>query len=281
MNRILDPAIEWAQEKYLTKDLFWGSPDLALSEVRKAILSIVNDILIATSQEIPVDLKSIAPLRRIKSIMETEISVDGILIPENGGFTIKVREDIHPFKKRFAIAHEIGHTFFFNIELDPPRREFAFQNANYWVQEEFSCRIAREILVPNSSIYSLIQNEKLSPSISALRYLSALYQVSYDVLRYRLVNDLPLWNCVIFESAFSEGMFLTKGCNISKGKSHKNFTMPKIISHEEAFHELSDVFSDTLKQSRINRTIEIENRKYQIETLLLDRDRQRILAILH
>ena len=281
MNRGLDPAIEWAQEKYLSKDLFWGSPDLALSEVRKAILSIVNDTLMVTSQEIPVDLKPIAPLRRIKSIMETEISVDGILIPENGGFIIKIREDIHPFKKRFAIAHEIGHTFFFNIELDPPRREFAFQNANYWVQEEFSCRIAREILVPNSSIFSLIQNEKLSPSISALRYLSGLYQVSYDALRYRLVNDLQLWDCVIFESNFSEGRFLTKGCNISKGKSHKNFTIPKVICFEETFHEMAEVLSDTLKQCMSNHTIEIENRKYQIETLLLDRDRQRILAILH
>jgi Zn-dependent peptidase ImmA (M78 family) len=279
-NRSLDPAIEWAQKKYLSKDLFWGSPDLALREVRNAILLIVSDLIKHTNQEIPVDLKPIAPLRKIRNIMETEISVDGILIPENGGFTIKVRENIHPFKKRFAIAHEMGHTFFFNIEVDPPRREFAFQDSNYWVQEEFACRIAREILVPSFSVCSLIASEKLLPSISGLRYLSALYQVSYDVLRFRLVNDLPLWDCVIFESAFSEGRFLTKGCNISKGKSHKEFIMPKIISRDDVFQELYCILLASLKQNKINDTVQIQNRKYHVETLLLDRTRQSVLTIL-
>jgi len=276
----LDPAIAWAQEKYLAKGLFRNSRDLSISEVRKAILSAAEDMLKQTNQGIPLDPKSIAPLRRIRTIIETELSVDAILIPEVGGFAVKIQKDLHPFKKRYAIAHEIGHTFFFNIEVDPPRREFEYQKSSYWVQEELSCAIAREILVPRFSLLPLVENGRIQPSVNALRYLSALYQVSFDVLRMRLINDLPLWDCVVLESTVTEGKVLTKGRDISKGKTHRSFVMPRAIEWSGKLSKLFYIISATLSEKRIKDSMEVENKKYSVETLLLDPAKQTVITLL-
>lgn len=279
-ENLLDPAIEWAQEKYLAKGLFRNSRDLSITEVKRAILSAVEDMLKQIDKGIPFDPNSIAPLRRIKAIIETELSVDAILIPEVGGFVVKIHKALHPFKKRYAIAHEIGHTFFFNIEEDPPKREFEYQKSSYWVQEEFACAIAREILVPQFSLLPLVENERIQPSVSALRYLSALYQVSFDVLRMRLINDVPLWDCVVLESTVTEGKILTKGRDISKGKSHRSFVMPRVIEWSGRLSKLFYIISATLNEKRIKDIIEVENKKYSVETLLLDPAKQTVMTLL-
>jgi hypothetical protein len=251
-----------------------------VKEVKRAILLTVDDLLIRTNHGIPVDLKPLAFLRKINRIWETELSVDAILIPEYGGFLAKVRKKLHPFKKRFAIAHEIGHTFFFNIEIDPPRREFAYQKSNYWVQEEFSCAIAREILVPRFSIIPIVEKEHVRPSLAALRYLSALYQVSFDVLRTRLINDLPLWDCIFMESTVVDGKILTKGRDISKGKSHGGFVMPKAIERNGKLPELFQIISATISEKRLQEKIEINYKKYFAETVLLDAARQSVMTLI-
>jgi len=280
MTGSLDPALRWAQEKYLAKDLFQHSQDLLVNEVRRAILAAVNDLLKQTNQNVPLDLEPISLLRRIRSIVETELSVDAILVPEIGGFMIKVNKDLHPFKKRYAIAHEIGHTFFFNIEDDPPRREFQYQKSNYWVQEEFACAIAREILVPRFSLIPLVENEHIQPSVNALRYLSSLYQVSFDVLRLRLINDLSLWNCAILKSTVAEGKILTKGRDISKGKSYRSFVIPRVIEWSDRLSDLFYIISVALSEKRVRDNIEMENTKYLVETLLLDPVKQTVMTLL-
>jgi len=251
-----------------------------VKEVKRAILFAVDDLLIHTNQGIPIDPKPIALLRKIRRIWETQLSVDAMLIPESGGFLVKIRKELHPFKKRFAIAHEIGHTFFFNIEIDPPRREFQYQKSEYWVQEEFSCAIAREILVPRFSIIPLIENEHVRPSVAALRYLSALYQVSFDVLRMRLINDLPLWDCVAIVSTVVDCKILTKGRDISKGKSHRSFVMPKVIEWKDKLPKLYQIISGTVSDKRIQEKIEIDNKEYLVETALLDAARQTVMTLL-
>jgi hypothetical protein len=276
----LDPAIQWAQEEYLAKDLFLNSREASTNEVRRVILSTVDEMIKQTNQEIPFDPRLIAPLRRIKRIMEIELSVDAILIPETDGFTVKINSALHPFKKRYAIAHEIGHTFFFNIEATPPRREFEYQKSGYWVQEEFSCAIAREILVPRFSLLPLIQNERIQPSVNALRYLSAFYQVSFDVLRMRLINDVRLWDCVVLKSSVIDGKILTKGRDISKGRSYRSFVMPRVIEAVDRYPELLHIMLATLREKRIKDAIKVGNRKYLVETLLLDAGKQTVMSLL-
>jgi Zn-dependent peptidase ImmA (M78 family) len=276
----LDPALQWAKEKYLAKDIFCNSRTFAMNEIRRALLSIADSLVRRAKQEIPFQPDAIAPFRRVKEIVETELSIDAMLIPEIGGFVIKIKRSLHPFKKRFACAHELGHTFFFNIDVDPPQREFQYQKSSYWVQEDSACAIAREILVPLFSVRPIIEKEEISPSISALRYLSALYQVSFDVLRYKLVNDAALWDCIILTSTLSEGKIVTKGRDISKGASYRDFVMPKVVQWNGKLPNMFYVLSSALSDRIVKDEVKIGGKKYAIESILLDETRRTVLSLL-
>lgn len=277
----LDPALLWARDKYLGPGAYHASRELVKKELRKALFSIVDNLLEETNQKMPFKPELLAPKRRVKNIVEAELSkVNALLIPEIGGFLMKIKSNLHPFQKRFACAHEIGHTFFFNIDIDPPRREFQYQKSSYWVEEEFSCAMAREILLPSHSIRETIQKDGLAPSISAIRYLSSIYQASFDVLRLKLINDIPLWDCIIFRSSLSNGKVITKGRDISKGISYRDISISRVIEKNSKYSELFTIISSTLKKKHFNDKVNIDEKEYSIETVLLDYGKPVVMGIL-
>jgi len=276
----LDPALLWARDKYLGPEVFHSGEQIKI-ELRKTLFSIVDDLLNETNQRIPFQPESLAPKRRIKEIVETELrKVNALLIPEVGGFLMKIRSDIHHFQKRFACAHEIGHTFFFNIDIDPPRREFQYQKSSYWVEEEFSCAIAREILLPEYSIRKTIRKNQISPSISAIRYLSGLYQASFDLIRLKVINDIPLWDCIIFRSSLSDGKAITRGRDISKGISYRDIRIPLVIEENSEYSQLFNVLFSTLKKKRLSDRVDLKGKEYSIETILLNYAEPVVMSIL-
>lgn len=275
----LDPALLWARDKYLGLGFASNSRELLKRELRRTLFCIVNDLLEETDQEIPFKPELLGPKRRVKKIFEADLSkVNALLLPEIGGFVMKIKSDLHPFQKRFACAHEIGHTFFFNIDTDPPRREFQSDKSAYWVEEEFSCAIAREILLPSTSIRETVQKDVLLPSIGAIRYLSNIYQVSYDVIRLKVINDIPLWDCIIFRSVFSDGKFVT--LNVSKGMSYRKVRIPRIIENDSTNSELFSFLSSTLRRKRLKDRISTRGIEYSIETTLLAYGEPVLMSIL-
>src|SRR2546429_6889604 len=53
-----------------------------------------------------------AQLRNVGRIVESDIKIDGRLVPSPPTFTIELRRD-RPFqRKNFTCAHEVAHTFF-------------------------------------------------------------------------------------------------------------------------------------------------------------------------
>lgn len=282
-KRSLDPPLLWARDKYLGLDFGNTSRELVIRELRKTFFSIVDELLEETGQEEP-EFKPelLAPKRRIKDIIEAPLSkVRALLTPEIGGFVLKIKSDMHLFQKRFSCSHEIGHTFFFNIDSDPPRKEFSYQKSRYWVEEEFSNAIAREILVPSDSIREIVQKECPFPSISALRYLSKKYQVSDDVLRLKLINDMSLWDCIFFRASLFDDKVITKKRDISKGISYRNVHIPHIVKKNSEYFELFTVISSTIKEKRVRgKKVNINGKEYIIETRLLNYKKPTMIGIL-
>lgn len=276
----LDPALLWAREKYLGSDVNY-SREQVKKDLRKVLFSIVDNLLKETDQEIPFQPEMLAHKRRIKKIVDAELSgVNALLIPEVGGFLMKIKSGIHHFQRRFACAHEVGHTFFFNIDADPPRREFQYQKSSYWVEEEFSCAIAREILLPQYSIRRTIQKNKISPSISALRYISGLYEASFDLIRLKIINDTPLWDCVIFRSSLSDGKIVTKGRDVSKGVSYRDLHIPRVIERNSEHSKLFDVLFSTLEKKHQNARVTLASEEHSIETTLLNYREPVVISVL-
>lgn len=277
----LDPALLWARDKYLGTGLYKESRELVKRELRRVLRDIVDNLLDETNQEIPILPELLGPKRRIKRILQAKLSrVNALLIPELGGFVMKIKSSLHPFQKRFACAHEIGHTFFFNIEVDPPRRDFQSAKSAYWVEEEFSCFVGREILLPTTSISETIQEKDLLPSVSALRYLSRMYQVSFDVIRLKIINDVHLWDCVIFRSKISEGKVTTIGRNISKGISFRNLRIPRTIDKNSKHSNLFSFLHHASEKGHLKGWVDINREKYSIETVVLNYEQPVLLSIL-
>lgn len=282
-ERYLDPSLQWAIEKYLGEDFLGASKELVLKELRETLFSIIDNYLEETNQKEP-EFKPelLAPKRRIKVIMEVPLSkARALLIPQIGGFVLKIKSDMHPFQRRFSCAHEIGHTFFFNIDVDPPRKEFQQQKSRYWVEEEFSNAIAREILLPAFSIEEKIQKELILPSINSLRYLSSLYQVSFDVLRLKLINDMSIWNCVIFKAYFFDGKVIINKRDVSKGVSFRNVRIPNASDKNSNRSNLFTIISSTIKKKRLMREkIIINEKEYLGETMLLSYEKPVVIGII-
>lgn len=147
----------------------------------------------------PIDPIRILPFRNINEIMETPIDGDGLLMPVNNGFIVKINSEIKGNHKRWVISHEIGHTYFFDSRYSPPRRvaSYVFDSKDALKEEWFASRIARELLIPEDLLVGeLIRHDV--PSLESLDYLKSLFNVSLEVMLRRLFHDGSYWPAMIF-----------------------------------------------------------------------------------
>jgi Zn-dependent peptidase ImmA (M78 family) len=134
-----------------------------------------------------------------------EVDTHGKLIPLGSsfddGFSMIIRRELSPLRLRFAIAHEICHTFFY--ELVP---EVKFQPHPRDAQEEFLCNAgAASILMPENQLR--VDARGTSPSFSDLERLASLYEVSIWAMFMRL-QSLGLWQAEMSTwHRFEDGQF--------------------------------------------------------------------------
>lgn len=142
--------------------------------------------------------------RKVRSV-ETirELQCDGMLEPIGvaypAGFKILLKKQTSAERLRFTVAHEICHTFFY--ELVP---ELKFVPHEPDPMEERLCDFgAAELLMPTASIKRAAR--PMAICLESLRRLAGEYSVSLTAMFLRL-RSLGLWNC-----EFSEWHRMTNG----------------------------------------------------------------------
>lgn len=162
----------------------------------------VEDILSAVGiDEAPVDLERIARhagLDIIQSVPADDAEISGCLIRKDGKGVIGVNPTQHPNRRRFTIAHEIGHWELHKGEDVHVDRAQAFQvnfrDSNSSVAlypEEIEANFfAAELLMPAEFLSRDFEGfiDLSAEDDSALRQLAEKYQVSVQALTYRLIN---------------------------------------------------------------------------------------------
>jgi len=122
-------------------------------------------------------------LRSTKPILR-----DAFLVPRGGtGFDVIVRQglgasrDVERRRLRFALAHEIGHSFFFDRTYNPHIR------ASAWTQEEetFCNEFARALLVPAPFVRAL------PVQLSSIRAVRERFDVSLQVAANAFASTFP------------------------------------------------------------------------------------------
>ncbi|MDQ3816060.1 MAG: ImmA/IrrE family metallo-endopeptidase [Acidobacteriota bacterium] len=147
--------------------------------------------------KLPVDVKRLAYERGVLQIRSTAMQADGIIsLKDGGGYLIDVNKSHPENRRRFTIAHEIGHTFFFDLESDLTTRlrlQVADTNltdikANRY--EEYLCNLAAaEILMPSKPFSTNVQSA--GPTAKTIITLSRLFKTSIWATSRRLIEVCP------------------------------------------------------------------------------------------
>jgi len=157
--------------------------------------------------------------RKVSRVQYSENTTQhGHLIPDGGGFTLLVKVGLTPERTRNVIAHELGHTYFFDVTKNPPE-PFSTQDFSWENTEGPSYEIGREILAPRMWLLDRAQR----PSLESFLSLMHDFRVSAQVLARRLVHDVRLWDILL---VISPEQLMLSGRSVGsvfKGQSFKSF----------------------------------------------------------
>ncbi len=184
-----------------------------------------------------IDLYSIFELAYIKEINFGEVTWGKAnLRPIKGGFTIDVSKKLPYEEQRMCIAHEIGHTLFYDFDHEeeiPQRRLPSFTFNPLGKNEEVFCEIfAQELLMPSSLLKDVAKNfpapkEKENFKVDYLIKLANLFKVPEESMAEKLVRD-NIWQAVIFQLRWNDKE------NLDFSTFSKNWLIEWIVPHKLA-----------------------------------------------
>ena len=157
-----------------------------------------DEIRDSFSDNIPTDVYLICKKNEIK-LYEKSISAEGYLLCKNGKSSIVTKDDVSIQRKKFSIAHELGHFFL------PEHSKFAFSCAtedmtfhtNKLIEKEANL-FAAQLLMPkeilrrdiNSDIdIEFISKEANQFEVSLSSMAIRLTQLAYDNMAIFWIND--------------------------------------------------------------------------------------------
>ena len=155
-------------------------------------------------------LREIAGKCGVDEIVEEPLSFDGGIFRLPGNRTvIKLNSQVHPSRRRFTLAHEIGHVVIGSVTN--PRGTFSCRKS---VNLEHACNmIAAELLMPAAEVKMAVDELRFS-SPRNLRTLADKFGVSMQSAAVRVHQDLRLWKRRIgmwqWDSILSEVWFVGK-----------------------------------------------------------------------
>jgi hypothetical protein len=135
-------------------------------------------------------LEAMALRLGVSRIVEESLSFEGGIFQLSGGeLVIKLNADSPATRKRFTLAHEIGH-----LLLGKPGLRSSCGRDQ--VLERKCDAIASELLMPADEALMFIGSLG-KPSPEKLRAIASRFDVSLQAAAFRVHRDLGLWKCFI------------------------------------------------------------------------------------
>lgn len=142
----------------------------------------------------PTNLEKIAESLGVKSVRYVPLLLDGRLLSEGRSYVIEVNSKAPAARRRFTLAHEIGHLLVGGQSAlrcttasgkgNSPKRD---------AQEERLCDCAAsELLIPYDWAWQFLMSR--APGYLAISEMAALCRVSLEVAARRLV-ETGVWQC--------------------------------------------------------------------------------------
>jgi len=140
----------------------------------------------------PIDVFKLAKSRGIEVAQDLIGSAcpEGLLLPRNTGFTVRLRQGATKGRKRFSLAHEIGHTFFYRDGGQGPRHAIGVLDRAEQAAEERICdQFAGALLLPRAEVSQrLVGSHEFEPSrlLQTIGTLASTFWVSPTVMVSRM-----------------------------------------------------------------------------------------------
>jgi hypothetical protein len=177
------PTILWFLQRH-----GFSSAEIGMRSLAQRLIKLYGD------QTPPFDPTVIARELKANQISFGSIGKDALLIPTDNGFRIKISSELPKSRQRFALAHELGHTLFFNTDSQRPFRPYAKAETDSF--EERLCDIfAGEVLIPEHSLRPHLRNAG-EPKLETLLDIARTFDVSVWCLSIRIAG-LKLWDAAI------------------------------------------------------------------------------------
>lgn len=152
--------------------MFTHESKIAFSIAVEATQNLIDQ----TKQRLPVDIFRIAEILGF-TIEEAEIQWPGYIM--EGDNIIVVRRRDLPTRKRFTVAHEIGHILWRKACQQPFKTNNIFRRARHSEEEIIANKLATELLMPKTKYEDVLAEYKY-PSIGAVRGMARLFGVSFE-----------------------------------------------------------------------------------------------------
>jgi hypothetical protein len=198
----------------------WGS--LPEAAIRNALMSSFPDLQQLSP---PIDLVKLATLRNVLSIKSVDLPMDGMIAVTQGGYVIELNKYHTNERQRFTCAHELGHTFFLELETSHPQPRMRVVDTNVeWRsnEEERLCNLmAAEMLLPERPFKKMIKEFGVCAAnvLSLAELFSASIRATarrvVECSRFRLV-------ATVLEYDPEEELFFTKWLVKSPGIKLRN-----------------------------------------------------------
>lgn len=202
----LDPAAKWLAQSI-------GVNTFDNSHLRLELGRIVEELIdTAGIIDPPVsfaDLRRIGELRHVRRVSLISMNCGGALLPVHGGFTVHLESSQSELRLRTSLAHEIGHTFFYDLDSETPLLRFKRGSSRSAIEEGLAWEIARALLAPRRIISAWLKDRKNWPNIKTFVDLKKRFDLSPELLVRRL-QDLATfdsdysWNGIIYRISPAE-----------------------------------------------------------------------------
>ncbi|MGH9922598.1 MAG: ImmA/IrrE family metallo-endopeptidase, partial [Nitrososphaerales archaeon] len=180
-------------------------------------------------------------------IPRDKLGLEAMIEPCDEGFIVTIDDNLKDAKMRnrlrSTMAHELMHTFFYDTNVLPPKRlGKSIQSHKISILEEDICRyLARQFLMPRFSLRNLLanRNDLETPSLMGLKILKTIFQVSSELIAYRIIKDLQIWDVIYIKS---HCMFDGFKLRTLKGRhpTFRKFKIPKYVPSNK--WKLSSIF---------------------------------------
>lgn len=249
-------------------------------EIKLLLCKIADSLIKEEGQNIiPIDLNPIVKQRKIKISNKIYKYNQGELIPKNYGFSVILNSKDGRIRNRTTLAHEIGHTLFFDISVLPPKRIIAYSDSEEWLCYDFG----RCLLMPTEFVKKYVSKYKRTPTPQKIIDLTNLFKVSKDLFLRRITRDFHLWDDTIIFLVEVNGNELKVDNRVYKGKRYKKgfwIDGKNGLIHHEKIKSFLQILQINHKIQEINETFSLKSKSYQIEMFRYSQNPVSVLCII-